>query len=115
MAAEYGLDAEFISRSFAQQGFTLVMSMVQRAAEVAANGDQVDGATLAAAFAATEDAPQFGSSPISCSSAPEPYIAICNRNVNVTQWDGTEQTPVLSDYYAMDLLDGTEIRTEPVD
>ena len=63
----------------------------------------------------TEEAPQFGSSPISCSSAPAPYIAVCNRNVNVTQWDGTQQQPILEDYYAMDLLDGTEIRTEPVD
>ena len=50
-AAEYGLDEEFVTRSFAQQGFTLVMSMVQRAAEVAAAGDQVDGTTLAEAFA----------------------------------------------------------------
>ena len=114
-AAEYGLDEEFLTRNFAQQGFTLVMSMVQRAAEVAAAGGQVDGATLAEAFATTEEAPQFGSSPISCSSAPEPYIAVCNRNVNVTQWDGTEQQPVIEDYYAMDLLDGTEIRTEPLD
>jgi branched-chain amino acid transport system substrate-binding protein len=114
-ATEYGLDEEFITRNFAQQGFTLIMSMVQRAAEVAAGGGQVDGTTLADAFAATEEAPQFGSSPISCASAPPPYIAVCNRNVNVTQWDGTQQAPVIDDYYAMDLLDGTEIRTEPVD
>jgi branched-chain amino acid transport system substrate-binding protein len=114
-APEYGLDEEFITRSFAQQGFTLVMSMVQRAAEVAAADGQVDGTTLADAFGSTEEAPQFGSSPISCSSAPAPYIAVCNRNVNVTQWDGTQQQPILEDYYAMDLLDGTEIRTEPVD
>ena len=33
----------------------------------------------------------------------------------MTQWDGTKQQPVIEDYYAMDLLDGTEIRTEPVD
>ncbi len=114
-AAEFGVTPENLSKNFAQQGFTLVMSMVQRAAEVAANGDQVDGTTLAEAFAATEDSPQFGSSPISCSSAPPPYIAVCNRNVNVTQWDGTEQAPIVADYYAMDLLDGTEIRTEPID
>ena len=114
-ATEYGLDEEFLTRNFAQQGFTLVMSMVQRAAEVAAADGQVDGTTLADAFATTEEAPQFGSSPISCASAPEPYIAVCNRNVNVTQWDGTEQQPVIENYYAMDLLDGTEIRTEPLD
>ena len=114
-AIEYGLDEEFLTRNFAQQGFTLIMSMVQRAAEVAAADGQVDGTTLADAFAATEDAPQFGSSPISCASAPPPYIAVCNRNVNITQWDGSEQQPILEDYYAMDLLDGTEIRTEPID
>jgi branched-chain amino acid transport system substrate-binding protein len=114
-AVQYGLDQEFLTRNFAQQGFTLVMSLSQRAAEVAAAGEPVDGATLAAAFAATEDAPQFGSSPISCATAPAPYVAICNRNVNVTQWNGTEQLPIESDYYAMDLLDGTEIRTAPVD
>jgi branched-chain amino acid transport system substrate-binding protein len=113
-ATEYGLE-EFLTRNFAQQGFTLIMSMVQRAAEVAAADGQVDGTALADAFAATEDAPQFGSSPISCASAPPPYIAVCNRNVNITQWDGSEQQPVLEDYYAMDLLDGTEIRTEPID
>jgi branched-chain amino acid transport system substrate-binding protein len=114
-ALEYGLDEEFLTRNFAQQGFTLVMSMVQRSAEVAAGGGQVDGTTLADAFAVTDEAPQFGSSPISCATAPPPYIAVCNRNVNVTQWDGTQQVPVVADYYAMDLLDGTEIRTEPVD
>ena len=69
-AVEYGLDEEFLTRNFAQQGFTLVMSMVQRAAEVAAADGQVDGTTLAEAFATTEEAPQFGSTPISCSSAP---------------------------------------------
>jgi len=113
-AAEYGLDAEFLTRNFAQQGFTLVMSMFQRSLEVAEAGEQVDAETLASTFAATEDSPQFGSTPISCSQAPEPYIAVCNGLNNVTTWNGTELEPILDDYEAIPLLDGTEIRTTPL-
>ena len=52
--AKYGMKPEVLTRNFAQQGFTLVMSMAQRSAEVAAKGDKVDGKSLAAAFAANE-------------------------------------------------------------
>ncbi len=112
---QYGLTDQQLSQGFAQQGFIVVMSMLERAQEVAAKGNQVEGKSLADAFAATKDNVQFGSTPISCSTAPAPYISVCNGKVNVTQWDGKQLQPVISDYYAMDLLEGTKIRTQPQD
>ena len=116
-AAEYGLDEEFVTRNFAQQGFTLVMSMVQRAAEVAAAGDQVDGETLAdglrrhgglTAVRQHADLLLVGAASRTSRSA--------TASSTSTQWDGTQQeTLILENYDAMELLDGTEIRTEPVD
>jgi branched-chain amino acid transport system substrate-binding protein len=109
-----GVQADFITRGFAQAGFSLIMSMVQRAGEVAKSGGKVDGTTLADAFAKTKDAPEFGGTPISCSEAPDPYLTLCNTHVAVTKWDGSAQQPVEQDYYAMDLDAGTQIRTEPL-
>ena len=112
---EYGLPADLMTRNFAQQGFIVIMSMVQRAAEVAAAGEQVDGQTLADAFAATDNAPQFGSTPISCSAATEPYISVCNSTVSVAQWNGESRDTLIEEYSAIELVEGTEIRTTPVD
>ena len=109
-----GLKQEFLTRGFAQAGWSLVMSMVQRSGEVASGGGKVDGKTLADAFAKTKQAPQFGGTPISCSEAPAPYVTLCNTHVAVTQWDGTDQKPIIDDYYAADLVKGTPIRTQPL-
>ena len=57
----------------------MIMSMVQRAAEVAAD-EQVDGQTLADAFM-TEGSPQFGGTGISCASASAPYLSVCNDTI----------------------------------
>ena len=90
---EYGLPEDLMTRNFAQQGFIMIMSMVQRAAEVAAADEQVDGQTLADAFAATEGSPQFGGTGISCASASAPYLSVCNDTIAVTQWNGESRTP----------------------
>ncbi len=113
-AKQYGVQADYITRGFAQAGFSLIMSMVQRAGEVAKSGGKVDGQTLADAFAKTKDAPEFGGTPISCSEAPTPYVTLCNTHVAITKWDGTTQQSVVDDYYAMDLDAGTQIRLEPL-
>lgn len=110
---EYGLAEDLVTRNFAQQGFTLIMSMKQRSETIASGGEQVTGATLSAAFASTDNSPQFGSGPISCSKAPAPYITLCNTDVDVTQWDGSALTDVIKGYNAMDLIAGTEIITPP--
>jgi branched-chain amino acid transport system substrate-binding protein len=112
-AVANGLQQDYVTRGFAQAGFILIMSMVQRAAEVAKSGGKVDGKTLAEAFAKTKDAPQFGGTPISCSEAPTPYVTLCNTHVALTKWDGSTQQSVLDDYYAMDLDAGTQIRLQP--
>ena len=107
---EYGLKPELMTRGFAQTGFTLVMSMYQRAQEVAKAGKKVDGKTLLDAFKATKDSPQFGSTPISCSTAKAPYITLCNELVSITQWDGTVQKTIKDNYNGLTLIEGTEIR-----
>jgi branched-chain amino acid transport system substrate-binding protein len=112
--AQYGIQSDNVTKGFSQAGFALIMSMVQRAGEVAESGGKVDGQTLADAFAKTKDAPEFGGTPISCSEAPDPYVTLCNTHVAVTKWDGTTQQPVIDDYYAADLVEGTPIRTQPL-
>jgi branched-chain amino acid transport system substrate-binding protein len=114
VGAKYGIQSENLTKGFAQAGFSLVMSMVQRAGEVAKSGGKVDGKTLADAFAKTKQAPQFGGTPISCSEAPDPYVTLCNTHVAVTKWDGTAQQSVIDDFYAADLVEGTPIRTQPL-
>jgi branched-chain amino acid transport system substrate-binding protein len=112
--AQYGIQSDNVTKGFSQAGFALIMSMVQRAGEVSESGGKVDGQTLADAFAKTKDAPEFGGTPISCSEAPDPYVTLCNTHVAVTKWDGTTQQPVIDDYYAADLVEGTPIRTQPL-
>ena len=82
---------------------------------MAAADEQVDGQTLADAFAATEAAPQFGGTGISCASASAPYLSVCNDTIAVTQWNGESRDTLVPEYNAIELVEGTEIRTTPVD
>ncbi|MFN3214958.1 MAG: hypothetical protein ACE367_00505, partial [Acidimicrobiales bacterium] len=110
---EYGMTEDDIFKGFATQGFSVMMTMDSLADEIAAAGGEVNGATLAEAFANTQDTPAFGSTPLSCATAPAPYVAVCNSLVNVTQWDGDSLTVVSEGISGIDLVAGTELKPGP--
>ncbi len=55
----------------------------------------------------------FGSTPLSCSTAPVPYVAVCNSQVSATQWDGEKLVPVRDRFTGLDLVAGTELKPGP--
>jgi branched-chain amino acid transport system substrate-binding protein len=112
-AVEYGLSTDDLFKGFATQGFAVMMNIWEMANDVTEAGGEISGQTIEDAFAQTEGRASFGSSPLSCSTAPAPYTAVCNAQNNVTQWDGTELVPVASLVSGIDLVAGTELLPGP--
>ena len=112
-AVQYGLPKTEISKGFATNGFSVMMSLWERASEVAVSGEDVTGENISKAFAATDDDHAFGSTPLACAKAPAPYVAVCNSDAVIAQWDGTKLVPVTDRFSAIDLIAGTEIKPGP--
>jgi len=110
---EYGLDPDELFKGFATQGATGLLSLWSYASRIAADGGEVTGETLGEAYATSAGDHLFGSTPISCSTAPPPYVAVCNSQVNATQWDGEQLVPVRSRFTGLDLVAGTELKPGP--
>ncbi len=91
---EYGLDETELQKGFATQAATGLLSLWSYASQIAAEGGEVTGAALGEKYANSAGDHLFGSTPISCSTAPAPYIAVCNAEVSATQWDGEQLVPV---------------------
>ena len=107
-AAQYGLSADNLFKGFAAQGFSTIMTMWQVAKTI--SGD-VTGDSISKALAATDGSkPTFGGSPLDCSHAPKPYVAVCSSAINVSQWDGTKLVTVVDVLNGLDLVAGTELR-----
>ena len=111
--AQYGLAADQLNKGFATQGFSGVMSLWELSTELAADGKELTSETFAEAYKTTADQHLFGSTPLSCSTAPAPYVAVCNASVAVTQWDGTKLDTVVPLFSGIDLVAGTEIKPGP--
>jgi branched-chain amino acid transport system substrate-binding protein len=73
----------------------------------------VTGKALGEAYAKSEGDHLFGSTPLSCATAPEPYIAVCNAQVSANQWDGEKLVPVRERFSGIDLVAGTELKPGP--
>jgi branched-chain amino acid transport system substrate-binding protein len=72
---------------------------------------EVTGEAISDAFATTDGSlPAFGGSPLDCSNAPAPYVAVCSAPITVTQWDGTQLNQIGGTINAIDLVAGTELR-----
>jgi branched-chain amino acid transport system substrate-binding protein len=112
-ALEYGMSEDDLFKGFGTNGFQTMMAVWQMAKTVTDGGGEVTAEAIGEAFAATEEVPVFGSTPISCASAPEPYLSTCNTVVNVLQWDGTTLVPVVPELSGVDLVAGTELLPGP--
>ena len=110
---EYGLPADQFSKGYATISWGMYMSLWEMSSEIAVGGGTVDSASIAAAYTATDNQHSYGSTPLACAKAPDPYVAICNADVTVSQWNGTGLTEVQGRFTAIDLVAGTEIKAGP--
>ncbi len=112
-AAEYGLAETELRKGFATQGWNVMMAIWGMSSEVVREGGELTPETLSAAFAATDGHHLYNSTPISCATAPPPYVAVCNAISSATQWDGENLVSVRSGFTGTDLLEGTELLPGP--
>ena len=112
-STEYGLADDQRFKGFAIAGWNAMMSIWNMSSELTREGEELTPEGLAAAYAATEDRHMFGSTPISCATAPEPYTAVCNSMVVANVWDGDSLESVGEPFTGIGLVAGTEIMTSP--
>jgi branched-chain amino acid transport system substrate-binding protein len=58
---------------------------------------------------ATENHHAFGGFPLGCAEAAEPYVALCNTDVQVDQWTGDGHELQTDPFSAVNLIAGTEL------
>ncbi len=112
-ALEYGMSEDDLFKGFGTNGWSTMMNVWLQAKKVADSGGEVTAESIAEAFTATDNEPAFGSTPISCANAPDPYIATCNTVVSIDQWDGTSLVNVIPELTGVDLIAGTELKPGP--
>ncbi len=102
------MPADLVTTGFGGQGFTVMMNIWEQAQGI---DGEVTGQAIKDAFAATDGSgTTFGGSPLNCSGAPAPYVAVCSAPISLAQWDGTQLVPVIDRLNAIDLVAGTELR-----
>ena len=111
--SQYGLAADQLKKGFATQGVTGLLSLWELSGEIIRSGGEINSDTLANAYKVTNGQHLFGSTPLSCATAPTPYVAVCNASVAVSQWDGTKLNTVVPLLSAVDLVAGTELKPGP--
>ena len=105
---EYGMTEDDLFKGFAGQGFTAIMSLWQIAQTI---DGEVTGASISEAYSVTDGTqPSFGNSPLNCSGAPQPYVAVCGSSISVGQWDGEKIVTVVERLNGLDLVAGTALR-----
>ncbi len=110
---EYGLAADQRGKGFATQGWNSMMAFWELSQDVVLDGNELTQDTFVEEISTTENQHLFGSTPIGCATAPEPYVAVCNSLVTAQQWDGENLITVRPKFTGIDLLEGTELRTGP--
>ena len=94
-ASEYGVSDDDLFKGFTGQGFAVMMSLNEISDRIVADGGEVSGESLSAAYSATDGTqPSFGGSPLDCAGAPTPYVSVCSSPITMNQWDGTKLVPV---------------------
>jgi branched-chain amino acid transport system substrate-binding protein len=111
--AQYGLAADQLNKGFATQGWVAMLSIWEMSSELTVKGTEVTGDNLAAAYKDTTDQHLYASTPLACAKAPAPYIAVCNSDASVSQWNGSELVPVVDRFSAIDLVAGTPLKPGP--
>ncbi len=111
--SEYGLADDQLNKGFATQGWTGLMSLWELSSQIVVSGNELTPDAISEAYATTAGQHLFGSTPLSCSTAPTPYIAVCNAEVTATQWNGEALEPVREKFSGIDLVAGTELKPGP--
>ena len=112
-APEYGMPESDVFKGFGTQGFAGMLNIWSIASDVVVNGEELTPETFAATLAATENTHAFGSTPLACADAPEPYVAVCNATARAFQWNGEELVSVRDRFTGLDLVAGTELQPGP--
>jgi branched-chain amino acid transport system substrate-binding protein len=110
---EYGMDKSALFKGFGSNGFNSLVNIWELSTRADGAGDQPTGKEFASYVKATDGDHMFGSTPLSCSTAPPPYVAVCNSVVSIAKWDGTSLVPVKPNFSAADLIAGTELKPGP--
>jgi len=110
---QYGMDKSDLFKGFGANGFNSMVDIWELSVRAANGGTPPTGQEFAAHVKATTDDHMFGSTPLSCSTAPEPYVAVCNSVSSVAKWDGTGLVPVKAPFSAAGLVAGTELKPGP--
>jgi branched-chain amino acid transport system substrate-binding protein len=108
--AEYGVPAAEVPKGFATQAASGLLTIWRLASAIAVAGGEVTGESIAEALATSENEHSFGGTPISCASAPAPYVAVCNATVSANQWDGEKLVPVKRRFSGLGLVAGTALK-----
>ena len=111
-AKKYGMDAADITKGFAAQGWSVLMTIWEQA-NIAAKAGALTAESFKTQMASTSDNHIYGSVPFGCKGAPAPYVAVCNSKVNLTQWDGTTLVTKVDTFSGLDLIAGTDLKPGP--
>jgi branched-chain amino acid transport system substrate-binding protein len=111
--SQFGLAADQLKKGFATQGVTGLLSLWELSGQIVRSGGELTSDSLANAYKVTAGQHLFGSTPLSCSTAPAPYVAVCNASVAVSQWDGTKLNTVVPLLSGIDLVAGTQLKPGP--
>jgi branched-chain amino acid transport system substrate-binding protein len=110
---EYGMSEADLYKGFGSNGFSSMLGIWGLASRVVQAGDELTPESFAAYVGATENDHLYGSTPLSCATAPPPYVAVCNSISSVMQWDGENLVPVRENFSGADLIAGTELKPGP--
>jgi branched-chain amino acid transport system substrate-binding protein len=110
---EYGMPEADLYKGFGANGFTSMVGLWALASRVVQNGEELTPESFAAFVAASENEHLYGSTPLSCATAPPPYVAVCNSISTVMQWDGENLVPVRENFSGAELIAGTELQPGP--
>jgi len=110
---QYGMDKSALFKGFGSNGFNSLINVWELSTRATQGGEPPTGEEFAAYVKATTGDHMFGSTPLSCSTAPTPYVAVCNSVVSIAKWDGTSLVPVKPTFSAADLVAGTELKPGP--
>ncbi|MGA9277995.1 ABC transporter substrate-binding protein [Ilumatobacter sp.] len=106
--AEYGMSEDDIFKTFASAGFSAMMNIWTLAADI---DGEVTGQAIADALAATDGTGEtFGSTPLDCAGAVEPYVAVCNTTLGANVWNGDDLELLIEEFSGFELVAGTELR-----
>jgi len=108
-AAEYGMDSADITKGFAAQGWSVMMTVWEQGGLAT----ELTPDAFKAEMKATQDNHIYGSVPFGCADAKAPYVAVCNSKVALLQWDGTQMNTIVPVFSGTDLIAGTVLMPGP--